>query len=58
MLSKHNLTKFKSIIQKDYDVMLDDKTALQLAIDFLVSLEAILKTKRLTKRSARRKNDN
>jgi hypothetical protein len=58
MISKSALTEFKEIVQKDYSVLLDDKTALQLASDFLTALEALLSNKRLRKRAARRKNDN
>ncbi len=42
MISNVSLAEFKAILLKDYGSQIDDKSALKLANDFLISLEAIL----------------
>ena len=56
-LTTADLAEFKSILLRDYDYMADDKTALELANNFLTSLEAILVKRQLTKIPERRKSD-
>lgn len=42
MISNVALIEFKAILFRDYGLQVDDKTALKIANDFLVSLEAVL----------------
>lgn len=49
MISQNELTKFKIILLKDYDWSGDDKTASQLANDFLISLEAVFSGSKVDK---------
>lgn len=42
MISNGALIEFKAILFRDHGLQVDDKTALKIANDFLISLEAIL----------------
>lgn len=57
MISKIALGEFKAILLKDYGYSVKDEIIIQLATDFLISLEAVLSNSKVDKRTERSKSN-